>query len=316
MNSIGENSYSPEKQGEFRSVSLRFFTFIPENNYLTCMPFLELFDETLDINSTECYELTLQVSYDYLSFSVLDTLRNKYVMLRSYEPEEGGSFDSFKIGDLLSMDDFLIRRFRKINVITPSDKSTLVPAPLYDESKMEDFFLLNHPHTNGQTLLVNQIREPDAFILFTIPADLNEILRSSFPLSGPFHQLKPLLNFFSATRRNTGTNPVNVHLEKGFLSISVFDKDNLKFCNTFDYQTGSDIRYYILYVFKRLGLSQDENLFFSGRISRYDDIIYGLSDYLRNIKFAEPSGNFTLSYVFNETEVHKFLNLFIASGCE
>ena len=280
------------------------------------MPFLELFDETLDINSTECYELTLQVSYDYLSFSILDTLRNKYVMLRSYEPEEGGSFDIQKIGDLLSTDDFLIRRFRKINLITPSDKSTLVPVPLYDESKREDFFLLNHPLTNGQIILVNQLREPEAFILFTIPGDLNELIKSKFPSTEPSHQLKPLLNFFSANRRNTGTNPVSVHLEKGFLTISVFDLNNLKFCNTFSYQTGSDIRYYILYVFKRLGLSQDENLFFSGRISRYDDIVYGLSDYLRNIKFAHPSGNFTLSYVFNETEVHKFLNLFIASSCE
>ena len=36
------------------------------------MPFLELFDETLDINSTENYELSVQVSPDGLSFCLLD----------------------------------------------------------------------------------------------------------------------------------------------------------------------------------------------------------------------------------------------------
>ncbi len=280
------------------------------------MPFLELFDETLDINSTESYELSLQISHDYLSFSILDTLRNKYVMLRSYEAEEGGSYDANKLGELLSMDDFLIRRFRKTVIVTPSDRSTLVPAPLYDETLKDSFFLFNHPDFNGHDILVNELSEPEAFLVFAIPSDINELIKRSFPRVNPYHQLKPLLRFFSANRRITGSNPVNVHIEKGFLCISVFDQNTLRFCNTFNYQTGSDIRYFILYVFKRLGLSQDENVFFSGRISRHDDIMYGLSDYLRNIKFSQPSGNFTMSYVFNETEVHKFLNLFITSDCE
>ena len=48
------------------------------------MPFLELFDETLDINSTENYELSVQVSPDGFPFCLLDTIRNKYVLLRSF----------------------------------------------------------------------------------------------------------------------------------------------------------------------------------------------------------------------------------------
>lgn len=51
------------------------------------MPFLELFDETLDINSTENYELMIQASPDELTFSIFDNIRNKYVLLRSFEAE-------------------------------------------------------------------------------------------------------------------------------------------------------------------------------------------------------------------------------------
>ncbi len=57
------------------------------------MPFLELFDETLDINSTENYELSVQVSTDNLSFCILDTLRNKFVLLRSYESVGNSKYD-------------------------------------------------------------------------------------------------------------------------------------------------------------------------------------------------------------------------------
>ena len=52
------------------------------------MPFLELFDETLDINSTENYELSIQVSPDGLSFCLLDSVRNKFVLFRSFGAED------------------------------------------------------------------------------------------------------------------------------------------------------------------------------------------------------------------------------------
>ena len=77
------------------------------------MPYLELYDETLDINATENYELAVQVSKDEVSFCILDTLRNKFVMLRSYEPGGDESYKPAQIEAIVKMDDFLTRPFRK-----------------------------------------------------------------------------------------------------------------------------------------------------------------------------------------------------------
>ena len=110
------------------------------------MPFLELFDETLDINSTENYELSVQVSPDDFSFCILDTLRNKFVLLRSYEPDDNTSFDPYRLNEIIKKDDFLTRRFRKTIIITPTSKSTLVPAPLFDDSRKEDYLAFNQIH--------------------------------------------------------------------------------------------------------------------------------------------------------------------------
>ncbi len=106
------------------------------------MPFLELFDETLDINSTENYELSVQVSYDGLSYSILDTLRNKFILLRDYEPDDNGYLDNGKIGEIIANDDFLTRRYKKINLITPSPGSTLVPSALFDVLKKRRFLYI------------------------------------------------------------------------------------------------------------------------------------------------------------------------------
>ncbi len=108
------------------------------------MPFLELFDETLDINSTEIYELSVQVSPDGLSFCVLDTIRNKYVLIRSFEPDESKYYNAGIVSDIINSDDFLTKKYKKVRVVIPSSKFTLVPAPLYDPAKKDEYFILNH----------------------------------------------------------------------------------------------------------------------------------------------------------------------------
>jgi hypothetical protein len=94
------------------------------------MPFLELFDETLDINSTENYELSVQMSRDGFAFIILDTLRNKYVLLRSHDPDDDKYISADRITELINKDDFLTKSFKTVNVIIPSYKSTLIPSPL------------------------------------------------------------------------------------------------------------------------------------------------------------------------------------------
>jgi hypothetical protein len=38
--------------------------------------------------------------------------------------------------------------------------------------------------------------------------------------------------------------------------------------------------------------------------------------YIRHLKFSEPTGNFTFSYVFNDVVLHRYLNLFTLVNCE
>ena len=132
------------------------------------MPLLELFDETLDINSTENYELSVQVSSDDVSFCILDTLRNKFVLLRSYEPEDNSRFDPYRVCEIIKKDDFLTRNYKKVNILTPSAKSTLVPVSLYDESREKEYFSFNQLVVNGETVRTNWLNNPDLYIIFSV----------------------------------------------------------------------------------------------------------------------------------------------------
>jgi len=280
------------------------------------MPFLELFDETLDINSTENYELSVQAGPYDLSFCILDTLRNKFVLLRSYEPEENNTYDADKLRDIISRDDFLPRHFRKTNLITPAPQSTLVPAALYDDSKRDEYFKFNQILKEGDSILSNKLADPDVFIIFTLPDPVIEMLKIAFPGKILLHQLNPLFRYINSNRGSVSTNDVYIHFEKGYFDIIIFNQNSLKLCNTFYYQFISDIQYFVLYVLKRMNIHQDEPVYLSGKILKNNEILSNFSRYLSSVKFAEPDTNPTFSYVFNDTDLHRYLNLFNSVNCE
>ncbi len=280
------------------------------------MPFLELFDETLDINSTENYELSVQVGPDDFSFCLLDLIRNKYVLLRSFEPEENKYFSPAGIEEIITRDDFLMKRYKKVNIVMPSPRFTIVPAALFDPGKRDEYFTYNHLLDEGNIIISNKLDDPEAFLVFSVSRALSDLMASFHPGVHPYHQVKPLLNHIGHSRKSINGNYIHVHIEKEFFDLVVFDNNLLKFCNSFNYRNINDILYFVLKVFRNLDLKQEETIYLSGITEKYDDLTSNLSIYVRTLKFAEPAGNFTFSYVFNDTALHRYLNLFSVVNCE
>jgi hypothetical protein len=280
------------------------------------MPFLELFDETLDINSTENYELSVQVSQDSFSFCLLDTIRNKFVLIRSFEPEENKYFNTDKVNEIIGKDDFLTRRYRKVNLVMPSLKFTIVPASLFDPGKKDEYFTFNHVASDDNIIISNKLNDPEAFLVFSVSRPVVDLFHSYHPGVLPCHQTKPLLNHISHSRKSVNGNYIHIHVEREFFNLIIFDHNLMKFCNSFRYRNITDILYFALNVFRNLGINQEETIHLSGLTEKYDDLSSNFSIYVRNIIFAEPAGNFTFSYVFNDTALHRFLNLFTVVNCE
>ena len=142
------------------------------------MPFLELFDETLDINSTENYEISVELSHDSISFCILDSIRNKFIMLRSFQPEDNRKYTFEDIDGIIIKDDFLTKKYKKINIITPSSKFTLIPSPLFDPARKDEYFAFNHVSPEGIIILNNKLTDPDSFLVFGSSPTINNLVKN------------------------------------------------------------------------------------------------------------------------------------------
>lgn len=276
---------------------------------------LELFDETLDINGTENYELALQTGSDSLSFCILDTLRNKMVLIRSYEPDETRYLNAENIRECIIKDDFLTRSYRRVWLIVPSGKSTIIPSQLYDPARKDDYFRFNHKIDDAEIILANKLQLPDAYIAFALNKNLNDVLNEYYPGVHPNIHLTPLLNQLYKTQKDNGQGYLHAHIERDYLNILYFRSKELKLCNTFKYRNISDILYYVLNVADKLNLSHETVLNITGQAQKYDELSSAFSIYIRSISFSKPAANFSYSYVFNDIELHRYINLFGIFNC-
>ncbi|HEX2968517.1 MAG TPA: DUF3822 family protein [Bacteroidales bacterium] len=279
------------------------------------MKSFELFDETLDINATENYELAIQAGPDGFAFCLLDTLRNKIVLFRASEPDDNKYYNSESINEFIAKDDFLNCRYKKTRLILPSQKFTLVPAPLFDPAKKDDYFRFNHNQEINSLILSNKNTDPDLFIIYTVSLSLHEVMKSRFPAVYPYTHIIPLFDNISRERRSSHGNYIHLHIERDYFNLIVFHGNDLRLCNAFKYRNISDILYFVMNVFNKLEIKQEETIHLSGFTEKYDDLSSAFTTYIKTLKFAEPRGNFTFSYVFNDIELHRYLNLFSVFNC-
>ena len=167
----------------------------------------------------------------------------------------------------------------------------------------------------NDVILFTRIPEPDAYVLFSVTRPYSELATKLFPGVSPFHHTVPLLQQVSHFSRNEFGLYVHVHFEKEYFNLLILEHGALKFFNTFNYKNITDILYYVFNTYKNMGISREETINFSGRVQMQDELCSKISRYIKNIKFRVPEGNFSFSYVFSETELHRSFNLLSITNC-
>lgn len=275
----------------------------------------ELFDETLDINSTNNYEISIQVSLNGFSFCLLDIHRSKFVMLREYKLSGRDDELSKQIEDIIYKDDFLGKSYHRYRLIYVFERNTLVPSGLFDPAVKDDYFTLNHKLEENYIVSNNRVMEPDSFLLFDVRKDLQDTLVKAFPEASLSHHLKPLLFSCFNNAVKQSERYIHINIEDTYFNIVIIKDRKMEFINTFRYRNSSDILYYLLFTFEKLSIGKEEVVHISGLLDKGDELFNNMSQYVSKIKLEKPHGSWSLSYVFESLGIHRYSNLFNIVSC-
>lgn len=275
-------------------------------------------DETLDINLTQSYYLSIQVNLNGLSFCILDPVREKYIALHHTTFTNDLIFDDYldELEKYIQNTELLNHKFKAVKLIWLSGKNTLIPNSYFDKDKLKSYFEFNQKLNDLDEIHYNELKYVDAYSVFVLPNQVANIFSKQFNTITYYNQQIPFIER-SLYKHHSESKKVIVNINTDFIDICIIEDSKLLLYNNFVYKTETDILYFILYVFDQFNLdTQHTELFLNGLIEKNNSLLNQLHKFIKQLKFDKLPGEFSYSYTFNKIPAHTFTNLFNLHLCE
>jgi hypothetical protein len=269
-------------------------------------------------------KLIIQVSRQNFQYCILEGNPGRFIAMEDYlinETEEnghGGLGNYQPLQDLMGQLDMTKQAFDSVHVIAEEPCSTLVPYPLFDDEKKENYLEFSHELFSPRVILADHLKNIESVNVFAIPEGLHGLLNSTFPGCRISHLTSSLIEGLLANfRYNELQGRVFANVRKEFLDILVFGPEKLIFCNSFQYNCREDFIYFLLFAMEQLKLDPDKvQVVFMGNIRRNSPEYELTYKYVRNPGFIDRNDRLKYSYVFDDLPPHFYYNLFNMELCE
>ncbi len=278
-----------------------------------------LVDHSFDTSITTSYFLSIRSSSGGLSFCVLDPVTNTYIAFANI-PFVDTSKDNIKTQEVLLKEELLQLPYKKVFFLYESPKATLVPTALYDTSKQDDLYHLNHSSAEERLQIVAQkIKMADAWNLFSIPEFMYHLVKTQFDSVEFFQHYSPFVEscLISSQQRKLET-VMHIGVHDKFFDLLVLKDRKMLLCNSYSYSNINDFLYFVLFTFEQLKLEADKtNVMMHGIYDKQSQHYKELKNYLRQTKITVPTPHFKFSNGMRIKESDKILfhNLFNLAIC-
>ena len=278
----------------------------------------ELIDETLDLNNTAFYHLSIQASLDGFLFAILDPAASKYLGLKRYRFEKYSNPDHQyqEIQKIIDQDPFLQRPYQSVSCIHNETRSTLLPAALFDRDHLKLYFEFNHVLNDLDELHYNYLKQADAYLVFPVYSEIANLYLTTWLNTKFFHQVTPLIDDLISVNKESGML-AGINFNIDHFDIIVCENGQLKYHNNFRFRSEEDLLYFILFVFDKLELDQEKTpVLLSGEIDKFSNRPSLLKKHFRNLSFQPAPSGFRYPPAFHKIQEHSLLSLLRLYHCE
>lgn len=275
-------------------------------------------DETLDINLTQSYYLSIQISLNGLSFCILDPVREKYIAFENINfPKDLILEDLLNyIEDYLDKHELLIHGFKATKLIWETNKNTLIPNSYFKTENLKMYFEFNQKLDDLDEIHYNELKYVDAYSVYIVPNQIANIFAKRFEKIQFYNQQIPFIEH-SLFKHHSEAKKVLVNVNTDFIDLCITQNGKLLLYNNFHYENEMDMIYFILYTFDQFELdTQQTELILSGLIDPKSNSYSKLKSFIDHLKFEKLPEEFSYSYTFNKIPSYNFSNLFTLHLCE
>ncbi|MBC5991480.1 DUF3822 family protein [Pontibacter cellulosilyticus] len=282
----------------------------------------KIHDEAFSLAQAQVCNLYISVSHKAIRLAVVDTNRNKFVVLEDYELVS--VFNAIQVAEqlrLVASENPLLqeKNWQTVRVSVSNQHFTLVPETLYDPEHQNDYLIL-HSQVNPEQDVILSYRHSglEAVNIFALDAAIYEALQYIFPDKQVqfIHQTSALIKSILLQASRTERR-IYAFVERNYVTVLVVSQNGLEFCNIFHYLSPEDFIYYIIFVMQEQKLNpEQETITVWGDITHDSTLFTTLQKYIRHIKLGKKPADVEYSYKFHDMFEHRYFELYSMHLCE
>ncbi len=212
----------------------------------------EFFEESLDLENTFEYILSIQVSLNGFSFSVLDPGESKVLAFKNTPLKiSSNKLISRRFKEWFQSETILQRTFQKIRIIVFSEIFTLVPKNYHSNELKEEVIHILFKDGDRFKFAENLVKKIDATLLFALPEDFVETINETVGECEITHPVKSLIHH---NLDQEDQIKLTLLFSNKDLYFILTDGSTVLLANNFKINHANDVVYFVLTALKQLGI--------------------------------------------------------------
>lgn len=253
--------------------------------------------ETLDFSKSKQYTLSIRLSTDGFSFSVLNPLEENGHSVYEYAVNESSSLTA-NLKRAFKETEWLHLPYRRVNILISDKRFTFIPLEYFEDELAETIFYHNFPTQENETIQYNILHRNNTVVIFGMDKSAYTFLREQYPEAYFYSQASPFIEYFSSKSRLGNNRKMYVNLRKTATDVYCFERSRLLLANSLPCKAASDRIYYILYIWKQLGFSQErDELHLTGLFEQKEPLLKELRKYIQQVFITNPATNLDLQAI-------------------
>lgn len=211
-------------------------------------------------------------------------------------------FEHYPINSSITMAANLREALQTSHILTNEYQRTLVmadspvlmvPTDLFREEEKAELYYHAFTKRAQQVIMHSVLPDLNCVALFSIDKDLLAVINDRMPQPTIVAAMVPVWHHLHQ-RSYTGTHQkLYGYFHDRSMEVFAFSKNRFKFCNTYTVNNSSNALYYLLSVWKQLGMEPEhDELHLVGDFPDEEALMSEARQFIKRVFFINPSGEF------------------------
>jgi len=266
----------------------------------------------LTLSDSASFHLSIQVSLDGFSFALLNVKDQKYTAIQFYDIQECHNYSELaeKIEQIIAQQELLQQHYSTVAICICNSINSLTPKDLYKKNYGKELLGFNQILLQNEEESNDWLKSIDCFNSYVTAKELKRCFDKYYPNHTWKHQSTVFIESVMQHYKLNEETTIYISVQNAYFQLIVLEGRKLKFYNGYDYRSGEDMIYYILFACEQLNLNPDQTpIVIAGEIEINSEAYKFIHRYIRNISFTNRNPNYTYSFVFDQIPSHYFYQL-------